>query len=138
MEYILIELFGGGSADWCDIADTEYNWCDIFETAKNYEDTDNIEDLSIDDLYYTICILATSELLDKIEEYCNLANTKEEITLAKQMKNISIEDFEIYANCLDTHIRFVGENGEIIQEIFNNEIDNINKKIGFTHIDFDN
>lgn len=34
MEYILIELFGGGSADWRNIASTEYNWSDIFETAK--------------------------------------------------------------------------------------------------------
>ena len=138
MEYILNELFGGGSADWCDIASTEYNWYDIFETAKNYNGTDNIEDLSIDDLYFAICYMAVNELLDIIKEYCNSANTKEEITLVEQIEDISIEDFEIYVNCLDTHINYVEENGEIIQEIFNNEIDNINNKIGFTHIDFDN
>lgn len=138
MEYILIELFGGGSADWCDIASTEYNWCDIFETAKNYNGTDNIEDLSINDLYFAICYMAVNELLDIIKEYCNSANTKEEITLAEQIEDISREDFEIYVNCLDTHINYIGENGEIIQEILNNEIDNINNKIGFTHIDFEN
>lgn len=138
MEYILNELFGGGSADWCDIASTEYDWCDIFETAKNYNGTDNIEDLSINDLYYVICYMAVNELLNAIKKYCNSANTKEEIALAEQIEDISREDFEIYANCLDTHINYVGENGEIIQEIFNNKIDEINDKIGFTYINFDN
>lgn len=61
-----------------------------------------------------------------------------ERALARQMEDISMEDFEIYENCLDTHIKYVGENEEIIQEIFYNEINNIDSKIGFTHIDFDN
>lgn len=138
MEYILIELFGGGSADWYDIADTDYLWCDIFETAKNFKDTYDIEDLSINDLYFAICYMGVNELLDAIEKYCNSANTKEEIALAKQIEDISMEDFEIYVNCLDTHIRYVGENGEIIQEIFYNEINNINHRIGFTYINFNN
>lgn len=138
MEYILMELFDGGSADWRDIADTEYDWCDIFETAKNYNGTDNIEDLSINDLYFAICYMAVNELLNAIEEYCNSANTKEEIALAEQIENISIEDFEIFANCLDTHITYIGENEEIIQKIFDDEIDEINNKIGFTYINFDN
>ena len=138
MEYILIELFGGGSADWRDIANTEYHWCDIFETAKDFKRTYNIEDLSIDDLYYAICYMTVNELLDAIEECCSSANTKEEIALAEQIEDISIEDFEIYVNCLDTHINYVGDNGEIIQKIFNNEIDEINDKIGFTYINFDN
>lgn len=138
MEYILIELFGGGSADWSDIANTEYHWWDIFETAKELEETYNIEDLSINDLYYAICYLAVNELLNAIEEYCSSANTQKEITLAEQIENISIEDFKILTNCLDTHIYYVGKNGEIIQKIFDKKIDEINDKIGFTYINFDN
>lgn len=138
MEYILMSIFGGGKADWQDISQTDYSWDDIIETAKDINETDNIEDLSINDLYYAICYMGVNELINAIEEYCSSTNTKEERALARKMEDISMEDFEIYENCLDTHIKYVGENEEIIQEIFYNEINNIDSKIGFTHIDFDN
>ena len=73
-------------------------------------------------------------MLGYIEEYCDSANTKEEIILAKQLENISIEDFDIYANYLNTHINYIGENGEIISQLFSDKIDEINDKICFTCI----
>lgn len=134
MEYILMSLFGGGICDWQDIGQTNYSWSDIFETAKDIDCTDYIENLSINSLYYAICYMGVSELLDCIEEYCDSANTKEEIILAKQLKNTSIEDFDIYVNCLDTYINYIGENREIISQLFSDKIDEINDKICFTCI----
>lgn len=34
MEYILINLFGGGTLDWEDIGQTEYDWADIIDIMK--------------------------------------------------------------------------------------------------------
>ena len=34
IESILMALFGGGTADWNDIANTEYDWENIFELLK--------------------------------------------------------------------------------------------------------
>lgn len=82
--------------------------------------------------------MAVNELLNAIKEYCSSADTEEEIALAEQIEDISIEDFEISVNCLDTHINYVGDNREIIQKIFDNKIDEINDKIGFAYINFDN
>ena len=42
MEYILISLFGGGTADWQDISKTNYDWEDIFDRAKIDFDMGNI------------------------------------------------------------------------------------------------
>ena len=137
MEYILISLFGGGTADWQDIAETQYDWEDIFENLKSRFD---FEDIGINDLYEQIMIMARDELYEEIEKYIETAYTKEEIILEKIIKKIDIEeDFDIFANCLDSHINFIGteEKKEIIQEIFKEKIEELNNKIGFTYISFD-
>ena len=137
MEYILISLFGGETADWQDIAETQYDWEDIFENLKSRFD---FEDIGINDLYEQIMIMARDELYEEIEKYIETAYTKEEIILAKILEKIDIEeDFDIFANCLDSHINFIGteEKKEIIQEIFKEKIEELNNKIGFTYISFD-
>ena len=133
VEYILMAMFGGGIADWQDIAQTEYDWEEIFDRIYDLKTTD------INDLYYEILNMARTDLAEIIEEYVENANIKEEIILANKIEDISEEDFEIFTNCLDTHIRFRGteEQGKIIQELFEDKIEEINDKIGFTYINFD-
>ena len=133
MEYILISLFGGGTADWNDIAQTKYDWKEIFRNAEDLALNDGIQ---INDLYFSILEIARNELLDSIEEYVENANTTEEIILAEKIQNITEEDFDLWANCLDTRIAFVGtdDEAEIIQKLFQNKIDEIDDKIGFTYI----
>lgn len=50
MEYILINLFGGGTLDWQDVGQTEFCWEDIIEIMKNYFGKD-MEDWDINDFY---------------------------------------------------------------------------------------
>lgn len=135
VEHILIGLFGGGTADWNDIAQTKYDWKEIFENAKDL----NGEEIDINDLYYSILDIARRELLDIIEEYVDNANIKEEIVLAEILDKITGEDFDLWANCLDTRIIFIGtiEQADIINKLFENEIEEINDKIGFTYIKID-
>lgn len=137
MEYILINLFGGGVADWQDISQTKYYWNEIFSNLKDRMELENID---INDLYEQIMLMARDELYNEMAEYAGKANTREEIAIAKILENIDVEeDFDIYANCLDSHINFKGteEQAEIIQEIFREKIDEIDDKIGFTYINFD-
>ena len=138
LEYILMAMFGGGIADWQDIAETKYDWEEIFKNARNRYFGENIK-LEMNDLYAEILTMARDELVEIIEEYVEKANTKEEIILANKIEDISKEDFEIFTNYLDTHIWFRGteEQGTIIQELFEHKIDTINDKIGFTYINFD-
>lgn len=133
MEQILISLFGGGALDWEDISQTKYDWKEIFRNAEDLALNDGIQ---INDLYFSILEIAMRELLDSIEEYIDNANIKEEIILAKQIENISEEDFDLWANCLDTRIAFIGtdDQAEIIRDLFKTKIDEINDKIGFTYI----
>lgn len=133
MEYILISLFGGGIADWQDIAETKYDWEEIFDNLKNRMDFENIE---INDIYEQIMLMARDELYNEMAKYIRKANTREEIAIAKVLENV---DFDIFSNCLDSHINFKGteEQAEIIQEIFREKIDELNDKIGFTYINFD-
>lgn len=135
MEYILISLFGGGTADWNDIAQTKYDWKEILSYAEDM----SCGQIGINDLYFAILSMARNELLDIIEEYVDKANTKEEIILAKQLEKISIDDFDLWANCLDTHINFIGttEQAEILQDLFETKIDEIDDKIGFTYINME-
>ena len=133
MEYILISLFGGGIADWQDIAETKYDWEEIFDNLKDRMDFENID---INDIYEQIMLMARDELYNEIAEYDGEANTREEIAIAKVLENI---DFDIYANCLDSHINFIGteEQAASIQELFREKIEELNDKIGFTYINFD-
>ena len=130
MEYILISLFGGGTADWQDISKTNYDWEDIFDRAKIDFDMGNID---INTLYYIILEMAISELGDKMQEY--QGEKSEEF---EQCSNDMFNYFEIYTNCLDSHVTFVGseELAEEIQEKLGEEIDQINHDIAFTYIEF--
>lgn len=123
MENILTTLFGGGILDWQDISKTKYDWEDIFDKLDYNNDT-----IDINDLYYKIMETAVYEL-------DNIINNDNKIL----EKYNGVEDFEIYANyCLDSTIKFIGDNevGEKIQNIFKDEIEEINNKIGFTSIEF--
>ena len=130
MEYILIALFGGGTLDWEDIGETEYDWKDIFERVKiNF----NINDIDINTLYMTILEMALEELADAMQNY--------EGETSEEFKNCAYDInsyFEIYCNCIDTHLSFIDTEklGKEIQEKMADKIDEINEKIGFTYIEF--
>lgn len=130
MENILISLFGGGILDWRDISQTNYDWEDIFDRAKNDFNFDNAD---INTLYFVILEMALEELKDKMEEIADECS-KEFQDCARNIE----EYFNIYTNCLDTHIRFNGseELAEEIQEKLEDEIDDIDHNIGFTYINF--
>lgn len=143
MEYVLIALFGGGTLDWEDITNTEYCWRDIIETAK-YECGTDIENLDINDFYYAILILALEELQQEINEYIENNYSEKEKDVFEKLKKIdcdinNTEQWDIFCNCLDTHIIFVGDTeiakalSSTLQEI----VDRISDKIGFTYINLD-
>lgn len=131
MEYILMALFGGGILDWQDISKTQYEWEDIFEQAKtNY----GANDLEINDLYATILEMALYDL-EQAMRNCEKETSEEFKECYKNIENY----FEIYTNYLDTRLYYVGDNEELAQEIqekLEDEIDEINEKIGFTYIQF--
>ena len=130
MEYILMAVFGGGVADWNDIASTYYDWEDIFDRAKSDYDFENVE---INTLYSIVLEIALDKLQEEMQNY--VGETSEEFQdCAKNIKDY----FEIFANCLDTHLWFRGseELGEEIQEKLEEEIDQINHDIAFTYIEF--
>lgn len=130
MEYILMALFGGGVADWKDIGATFYDWEDIFDKAKEEYDFENV---NINTLYEIILRMALEKLQEEME------NISYECSEEFQECAKNIEDyFDIYTNCLDTHIRFNGEEelAEEIQEKLEDEIDQINHDIAFTYIEF--
>lgn len=131
MEHILMALFGGGIADWEDISKTNYDWEDIIEETKFRQI--GLEFLDINDFYSIILEMAKSELVNAIDEWLE-NNTN---TYLQEDYN-GEDDFEIFANCLDSHLYFTGLDkvGEEIQKIFADKIQEINNNIGFTEIEF--
>lgn len=130
MENILMALFGGGIADWQDISETKYDWEEIIRRARqDYEE----RYIDINVLYTTVLKIAREELQEAMENY--EGETSEEFK--KCTENIE-EFFEIFANCLDTHLWFLGseELGKEIQEKLQGKIDEIDEKIGFTYFSF--
>ena len=139
MEYILMSIFGGGICDWQDIAETEYDWDDIFEQAKDTNGTEILEELDINDLYRAVLELALGELQEEINDYIKNNYSAEEKDIFDKLSQIDCTDteqWEIWCNCLDTHLMFIG-NSELAENLSNclqQTIDKISDKIGFTYI----
>ena len=57
--------------------------------------------------------------------------------MLRQLNDTIYDSFEIYANCLDSHLTFIGtqEERELLNKYFSKEIEEINDKIGFTYIE---
>lgn len=141
MEWILMALFNGGTADWNDIASTEYNWEDIFEGLKiKFGD---LEEVDINDIYVIIMEKGKWDFIKMVNDFIIENKNTEDKDLKQAIEKLKDFDFDndeiwfIYANCLDSHIYLKVEDTEII-DILNNyledEIDDINDKIGFTYI----
>ena len=139
MEYILMSIFGGGMCDWQDIAETEYSWDDIFEQAKDTNGTEILEELDINDLYRAVLELALEELQEEINDYIKNNYSEEEKDIFDKLKQIDCTDTEqwdIWCNCLDTRLTFVGDRelAENLSNCLQQTIDKISDKIGFTYI----
>ena len=139
MEYILMSIFGGGICDWQDIAETEYSWDDIFEQAKDIKGVELLEDLNINDLYGAVLELALEELQEEINDYIKNNYSEEEKDIFDKLKEIDCTDteqWEIWCNCLDTHLMFIGDEELAIalSSCLQQTIDKISDKIGFTYI----
>lgn len=130
MEYILMAVFGGGTADWQDIGATYYDWDDVFERAKDEYGLDNID---INTLYRIILEMALEKLEEEMQNYVGEKSGEFE-----DCSRNSKDYFEIFTNCLDTHLWFRGseELAKEIQEKLEEEIDQINHDIAFTYIEF--
>ena len=140
MEYILMSIFGGGICDWQDITKTEYNWDDIFEQAKDTNGTENLEELDINDLYRAVLELALEELQEEINDYIKNNYSEEEKDIFDELKQIDCKNlwqWDIWCNCLDTRLTFVGDRelAENLSNCLQQTIDKISDKIGFTEID---
>ena len=132
MEDILRVLFGGGTLDWQDINQTEYDWEEIFERARM---DFGMENVNINTLYQIILEIALEELALAMCEY--KGETSEDF---KNCSGDIYSYFEIWCNCLDTKLTYVGENELLAKEIQDkmaDKIEEINGKIGFTYINFD-
>lgn len=139
MEYILMSIFGGGTLDWQDIGQTEYDWDDIIEHAKYTKGVEFLEDLNINDLYGAILELALEELQEEITRYIKNNYSAEEKDIFDKLSRIDCTDteqWEIWCNCLDTHLMFIGnsELAEVLSAHLQYNIDKISDKIGFTEI----
>ena len=139
MEYILMSIFGGGICDWQDIAETEYSWDDIFEQAKYECNTENIENLDINDLYRAVLDLALEELQEEINDYIKNNYSEEEKDIFDKLKQIDCKNlwqWDIWCNSLDTRLTFVGDRelAENLSNCLQQTIDKISDKIGFTEI----
>lgn len=144
VEYILMAMFGGGIADWQDIAQTEYDWEEIFDKAKELEYTHYIENLNINNLYCAILNLALEELQKEINNYIKEYENKElkdwekeDLELLKQIDCTDNTQWQVWCNCLDTHLRFIG-NEKIAEALYGNlefKINRISDKIGFAYVD---
>lgn len=140
MEYILINLFGGGTLDWEDIGKTYYDWEDIIYIMKHYVDED-MSNWEINNFYWAVIYFGLMEL-DKtvgkfIAENENDKELEEDIEI---LKTLDIdEDFEIYCNCLSTYCSFNGDEelGRILLKYFREDIENINNDIAFTNIEIE-
>lgn len=133
MERILMALFGGGTLDWKDISRTNYDWDEIFSRLKDEYGYD-FKNVDINTIYREILEMALEDI-EEMFENCSDEKFKHYLECNVKVR----EDFDIYTNCLDTHIIWVGDQyiGEKISEFFKEEIEEINNKIGFTYIDFD-
>lgn len=132
MEWILMALFGGGTLDWQDIGQTEYDWEEIFERARM---DFGMENVNINTLYQIILEIALEELALAMCEY--KGETSEDF---KNCSGDIYSYFDIWCNCLDTKLTYIGENellGKEIQDKMADKIEEINDKIGFTYINFD-
>ena len=135
MENILMALFGGGIADWDDLSTTNYDWGEIFDYLQNrYGELSNVD---INDIYETILNIAKDDFCNLIENFID-DYTNEDTEILKEFDFEDEENWDIWCNCLDTHITLF-TTAEIIDIIKNNEdleedIAKINDKIGFTYI----
>lgn len=110
MEYILINLFGGGTLDWEDIGQTEYDWADIIDIMKTYISND-MENWEINNFYWAVIYFGLIELNNTVDNFItenkNNKDIQDDIEL---LQSLDIdEDFDIYCNCLDTHCTFIGD-----------------------------
>lgn len=143
MEWILMTLFGGGTADWNDIANTEYNWEDIFEELKmKFGD---LEEIDINDIYAIIMEEGKRDFIKMVNDFIIENKNTEDKDLKQAIEKLKDFDFEdeennwyIMANCLDSHIQlFVNDTElyDILNDYFADEIEKINDRIGFTYIE---
>lgn len=138
MEYILINLFGGGTLDWEDIGQTEYDWADIIDIMKTYIGND-MENWEINNFYWAVIYFGLIELNNIVDNFItenkNNKDIQDDIEL---LQSLDIdEDFDIYCNCLDTHCTFIGDEelGRVLVKYFKEDIDKIDDNIGFTYIE---
>lgn len=138
MEYILINLFGGGTLDWEDIGQTEYDWADIIDIMKTYISND-MGNWEINNFYWAVIYFGLIELNNTVDNFItenkNNKDIQDDIEL---LQSLDIdEDFDIYCNCLDTHCTFIGDEelGEVLVKYFQDDIDKIDNSIGFTYIE---
>lgn len=137
MEYLLMELFGGGIADWEMIGETGYDWHEILERAKNtFGDLDNI---NFKCLLETIFEMAKEDFIDMINEFIE-ENDKEYKDDIDKLKSFNFDDEEHWyfnTNYLDNDIMITVDEDikKILDYHFEDEIDEINDNIGFTYIE---
>lgn len=143
MEWILMALFNGGTADWNDIANTKYNWEDIFEGLKiKFGD---LEEVDINDIYAIIMEEGKRDFIKMVNDFIIENKNTEDKDLKQAIEKLKDFDFEdeennwyIMANCLDSHIQlFVNDTElyDILNDYFADEIEKINDRIGFTYIE---
>lgn len=138
MEYILVNLFGGGTLDWEDVGKTEYYWEDIIEIMRNCLG-DSMENWGINDFYWAVIYFGLTELKNTVDDFIteNTENEdmKDDIEI---LQGLDIdEDFEIFCNCLDTNCTFIGDEdlGKVLVKYFQDDINEISNNIGFTYIE---
>lgn len=137
MEYLLIELFGGGTADWEMIGETNYDWHEVLKMAKDI--FGSLESIDFQCLLETIFIMAKNEFVNMIDKFIEEKDYEEYKNVIDKLKNYDFDDdgnWYFNTNYLDNDIMITVDEDikKILDYHFEDEIDKINDNIGFTYI----
>lgn len=92
MEWILMALFNGGTADWNDIANTEYDWEDIFEELKiKFGD---LEGVDINDIYTIIMEKGKWDFIKMVNDFIIENKNTEDKDLKQAIEKLKDFDFD--------------------------------------------
>ena len=137
MEYLLIELFGGGTADWEMIGETQYVWHDIVQNLLMRFD---FKDIGFCDFLVEIFEMARKDFCRMIDKFINENRNNEEYKdIINKLKKVDFTDDSIWyenVNYLDNDLVLTvdEEMSNILEQYFEDEIDKINDNIGFNYI----
>jgi hypothetical protein len=138
---LLTTLFGGGIDDWIMISKTKYDWDNVITRLKIRFGRD---EYTFNDLVAEIFEMAKDDFCRVIDEYIlENQNNEEKQEIVEKLQSYDFdndENWDIYCNCLDNRVNLLVEDEEmenLLNDLFEKELDEIADKIGFNCIEIE-